>query len=124
MIGALKTVGVYVEDQERAVAFYTNQLGFVVRRRLPMGPNAEWVEVSPPDCQTSLVLYPKAFMSDWAERKPSIVFYCPDVEATCRSLEGHGVVIKMQPTVMPWGVFASLVDPDGNEIGLTAQVLA
>ncbi len=40
MIGPIKTVSVFVEDQERAVAFYVEKLGFEVRRRLPMGPSA------------------------------------------------------------------------------------
>ncbi|TKS60847.1 MAG: hypothetical protein EWM73_03047 [Nitrospira sp.] len=33
--------------QQRAVEFYTRQLGFEVRRRLPMGPKAPWIEVAP-----------------------------------------------------------------------------
>lgn len=40
MIGPVKTVGIYVEDQEKAVEFYTWVLGFEVRRSLPMGPKA------------------------------------------------------------------------------------
>ena len=38
MIGPVKTVAVYVEDQQKAEAFYTGPLGFVVRRRVAMGP--------------------------------------------------------------------------------------
>jgi lactoylglutathione lyase len=124
MIGALKTVGVYVADQRRAVEFYTDKLGFVVRRRLPMGPNAEWIEVSPPGGETCLVLYPKAIMPDWAERKPSVVFHCPDVEAACRELQARGVALAMRPTPMAWGTYASFTDPDGNELGLTTQAIA
>jgi predicted enzyme related to lactoylglutathione lyase len=87
MLGPIKTVIVYVADQEKAVEFYTEKLGCVIRRSLPMGPNAYWVEVSPPGAQTSLVLYPKAMMPNSAELKLGVVFHCPDVEATCRRLE-------------------------------------
>lgn len=120
----IKTVGIYVDNQEKAIEFYTQKLGFEIRRSLPMGPHAKWVEVSPPGAQTCLALYPKAMMSNWAELKPSVVFHCPDVEATCRQLESIGVRITMQPTPMAWGTFAKFLDLDGNEFGLTSQQLA
>jgi lactoylglutathione lyase len=124
MIGPIKTVAVYVEDQQRSLDFYTRILGFVLRRTSPMGPNAAWLEVSPPGAETSLVLYPKAMMSDWAERKPSIVFHCPDVEETCQRLGSEGVRITMLPTPLPWGMFAIFEDPDGNQVGITSQTIA
>ncbi len=124
MIGPIKTVGIYVEDQQKAIEFYTQKLEFEIRRSQPMGSHAEWVEVSPPGAQTCLVLYPKAMMSNWAELKPSVVFHCADVEAACRRLESLGVRITMPPTPMAWGMFAKFVDLDGNEFGLTSQSLA
>src|SRR5579859_6319454 len=105
MIGPIKTVGVYVEDQPKAVEFYTEKLGFEVRRRIPMGPHAEWIEVAPPGAQTCFVLYPKAMMTNWAELKPSVVFGCPDVESACARIESLGVRITMPPTPLPWGMF-------------------
>src|SRR5580700_2777295 len=98
MIGAIKTVGVYVDDQQKAVDFYTQKLGFTLRRSLPMGPHAQWIEVSPPGGQSCLVLYPKSMMTNWAELKPSIVFQCSNVEGACRELEAKGVRITMPPT--------------------------
>ena len=124
MIGLIKTIGIYVEDQEKAVSFYEETLGFEVRRSLPMGPNASWVEVAPPDGETCLVLYPRAMMPSWKELKPSVVFFCPDVEETCRRLSSLGVRISMPPTQMAWGMFAQFLDPDGNELGLTSQAPA
>jgi len=124
MIGPVKTVGIYVEDQEKSVEFYTRVLGFEVRRSLPMGPKANWVELSPPGGQTCLVLYPRALMPGWTELKPSVVFHCPDVEATCEELASRGARVSMPPTPMPWGTFAKILDPDANEFGLTSQPLA
>jgi predicted enzyme related to lactoylglutathione lyase len=124
MIGPIKTVGIYVDDQPKAVEFYTQKLGFEIRRSIPMGPHAQWLEVAPPGSQTCLVLYPKTMMPNWAELKPSVVFYCPDVEAFCRRLESLGVRLTMPPTPLPWGTFAKFLDLDGNEFGLTSQALA
>ena len=99
MIGALKTVSVYVEDQQRAMEFYVGKLGFVIRRSLRMGSApGNWIEVSPPGGGTCLVLHPKSMMPDWAERKPSMVFYCPDVERTCAELARRGVSIGSRGT--------------------------
>ena len=124
MFGPVKTVGVYVSDQLKAVEFYTQKLGFELRRSIPMGPHANWVEVAPPGAQTCLVLYPKSMMTNWAALKPSVVFHCPDVEATCKELQSRGVRITMPPTPMGWGTFAKFADLDGNEFGLTGQALA
>jgi predicted enzyme related to lactoylglutathione lyase len=44
MIAHVKAVAVYVEDQGQALDFYTQKLGFEVRRNEPMGPRGNWVE--------------------------------------------------------------------------------
>ena len=124
MIGPIKTVGIYVEDQTRAVEFYTRKLGFVLRRNVSLGPEASWIEVSPVGAQSSFVLYPKSMMPEWPQLKPSVVFHCADVEAECERLESLDVTITMPATPLPWGTFAKFADPDGNEFGLTSQEIA
>lgn len=124
MFGPIKTVGIYVADQAAAVEFYTGTLGFEVRRRMQMAASAEWVEVAPPGAETSLVIYPREFMPDWAERKSSVVFYCQDVSSTVDRLSERGVTIAMQPGELPWGTFAAIEDLDGNWLGLTDQEIA
>jgi lactoylglutathione lyase len=123
VIGPIKTVGVYVADQQKAVEFYTQRLGFELRRSLPMTSDANWIEVAPPGAESGLVLYPRAMTPDWKQRKLSVVFHCSDVAATSRRLELAGVSITMQPKQMPWGIFAMFTDLDGNEFGLTSQSL-
>ncbi len=123
MFGPMKTVGIYVSDQEKAVDFYVAKLGFEVRRRMQMGAEAEWVEVAPSGAETSLVLYPRNLMPDWAERKPSVVFHCADVSGTIETLRKHGVAIMMEPGDLPWGEFAVIADLDGNWLGLTDQAI-
>ena len=121
MLGAIKTVGIYVSDQAESVDFYVNVLGFEVRRRMQMGAGAEWIEVAPPGAETCLVIYPRELMPDWAERKPSLVFYCAHIAETVAHLQAQGVKIAMPPVDLPWGTFTAIEDPDGNWLGLTDQ---
>jgi predicted enzyme related to lactoylglutathione lyase len=118
MITHIGTVGVYVEDQERAFRFWIDQVGFEERRRVPMGNGLFWLEVAPRGAPSALVLYPKALMSTWSEMKPSIVFQCSDIGAVYEQLQKNDVAIAKKLEQMPWGKFASFLDPDGNEFGL------
>jgi len=115
MILYIKTQAVYVTDQKRAQDFYTRQLGFEVRKNLPMEPNANWIEVAPPGAQSCLVLYPRAMMRGWEQMKPSIVFKVADMAATVKELSGRGVEFVEKPKDMPWGIYAKIADPDHNE---------
>ena len=103
MIKHINTVGIYVEDQARAVAFYVEKLGFTIHADRPMGP-ARWIELGPAGAQSRLVLFPRSMMSDWDQRKPSVVFFCDDAQATFRELSARGVTFTDPPKTM---------DPDG-----------
>ena len=118
MISKIATPAVYVEDQQAALRFWTDSVGFEVHRSQPMGPEAEWLEVGPPEAESCLVAYPKAMMGDWEERKPSIVFQCDDIRDTFEAMSSRGVEFSQEPTDMAWGPFAIYRDPDGNEFGL------
>jgi predicted enzyme related to lactoylglutathione lyase len=118
MIARIATAAVYVEHQDEAVQFWTQQVGFEVVRSLPMGPGARWIEVCPTGAESCLVIYPKELMEDWAERRPSIVFECADIEQTYQEMARRGVAFPERPREMSWGKFAIFRDPDGNEFGL------
>jgi predicted enzyme related to lactoylglutathione lyase len=124
MVGPVKTVCVFVEDQQRALEFYTQKLGFELRRNESMGPTANWLEVAPPGAQTSLVLYPKAMMTNWQEMKPAVRFHCTYVEDTCPPLEANGVCTPAALGEFGTRASGEFADPDGNEFGMTSQKLA
>lgn len=117
-IGPIQVVSLYVRDQDRALQFYTDTLGFVLRRDNPMGGGHRWIEVAPRDAETALVLYPRAMDKNWKEHRPSLVFHADDVRAVCRELAEAGVEIVMEPQTSPWGVFATIADPDGNRLSI------
>jgi catechol 2,3-dioxygenase-like lactoylglutathione lyase family enzyme len=52
------TVAVPVSDQERALAFYRETLGFEIRRDVPFGPGDRWIEVGPAGAETTVALPP------------------------------------------------------------------
>ncbi len=118
MIDRIATVGIYVDDQEAALRFWVDRVGFELRRRESMGRMGDWLEVAPPGAGSRLVIYPKAMMPDWAERKPSIVFECADCRAAHARLRDAEVEFSSEPQSMAWGTFAIFRDPDGNEFGL------
>ena len=118
MIDAIATAAVYVADQEKSLKFWTEQVGFVVHQTHSMGPAGSWIEVGPAGAESCLVLYPQQIMADWAERKPSIVFKCDDLQRTYEELSGRGVPFSEPPHELSWGPFAIFEDLDGNSFGL------
>jgi catechol 2,3-dioxygenase-like lactoylglutathione lyase family enzyme len=55
-ITGVRTIGVPVTDQDRALAFYTGTLGFEKRLEAPMGGGNRWIEVAPSGSATTLAL--------------------------------------------------------------------
>ena len=118
MIERIATAAIYVTDQEAANRFWEEQVGFETRRDLSMGAEARWLEMAPPGAESCIVIFPKSMMKDWAERKPSLVFECDDIEETHKSMTERGVQFSQEPKDMPWGKFAIFLDPEGNWYGL------
>ncbi len=120
MIKRVKLVGVCVKDQEKALDFFTNKLGFEVRANEPMGPNARWIEVAPPGGDTSLALWTPPGFEDRIGTFSQVVLRCDDLFATYEELCKKGVTFTQEPTDQPGGVMAQFVDSDGNTFVLTA----
>ena len=103
IISKIGTAAVYVDEQQAALRFWTEAMGFEVPANQPMGPEAEWLEVGPPGAESCLVIYPRAIMGDWKERKPSVVFQCDDIRDTFQAMSSRGVEFSQEPTDMAWG---------------------
>ncbi len=57
-ISRVHTVAIPVADQERALSFYAGTLGFEVRRDTTFGANQRWIEIAPPQAETTVALPP------------------------------------------------------------------
>lgn len=118
MIQKIATTALYVESQEEAVNFWVSKVGFTIHTEKQMGPDAKWIELGPEGAATCLVIYPKAMMDDWAERKPSLVFECENIQETYEAMLGRGVKFTQEPKQMPWAWFAAFNDNEGHWHGL------
>lgn len=121
MITMLKFVGIPVSDQERALAFYTRQLGWSVATDQPMGPGKRWIELRIGDAGTRVALFTPEGHEDRIGTFFNGSLACDDVEATYRQLSERGVEFVEPPTAQPWGTFAKFRDPDGNIFVLSSS---
>lgn len=123
MISRVHSVNVVVADQNAALDFYVNILGFVKAMDMPMGPDARWLTVMPPGSTTEVALAPPHWFKneDMPPKMTGISFVSPDIEATYKTLTDRGVKFKGPLEKMPWGDMATyFYDLDGNEFFLCA----
>lgn len=113
-----------VDDQAKALQFYTGILGFVKKRDIPMGEH-RWLTVVSPEEQdgTELLLEPMGFPPALVFQKalyeagiPLAAFKVEDVGADYQRLKEVGVVFSMPPTQMGPTTIAVLDDTCGNNI--------
>ena len=111
------TVGVPVTDQERALEFYVDKLGFEKRIDGSFGAGQRWLEVAPSGAVTTIALVPTR------EGVPTgvetgIRFLSEDAEADHANLRAHGV--DVDPEIMKFGgglpPMFYFRDPDGNRL--------
>ena len=121
MITHVKFVSIPTADQDRALRFWTEQVGFTLLTDQPFSDKQRWIELSVGNSQTRFVL----FTPDGREDRIGTFFNgalaCDDVEATHRQLSQRGVTFDSPPQKQPWGTFATFRDPDGNQFVLSSR---
>jgi catechol 2,3-dioxygenase-like lactoylglutathione lyase family enzyme len=132
MLKTLTYVNVWVRDQDEALAFYTEKLGFEVRddTTLPELGDFRWLAVGPAgqdDVAIALMAIPGApvFDDETTEQIKSLMgkgaagglfFSTDDCRATYEELKRRGVEFTEPPSERPYGIDAGLRDPSGNAI--------
>jgi catechol 2,3-dioxygenase-like lactoylglutathione lyase family enzyme len=133
----ISNVTLWVNDQDEALAFYTDKLGFEVREdvSLPEIPDFRWLTVGPtgqPDVAIALMIVPGApvFDDDLAAQVKAVVakgaagglfLATDDCRATYEELRGRGVEFTEEPSQRPYGIDAALNDPSGNNIRIVQR---
>ena len=118
-----------VDDQDKALNFYTEILGFVKKTEIPMGA-FRWLTVvskNSPD-GVELLLEPMGFEPARVFQKalfdagiPAASFAVDDIEKEYERMEQLGVIFKMKPTVMGPVTIARLEDGCGNLIQIVKK---
>ena len=127
MIKRVSTVSVFVSDQDRAKDFYTQVLGFELRRDEPLFPGAEarWVAVAPAGSDTEVILYLPD--ENWEHytgvvgKSQALTFEVVDMAALQTDLKAKGVKFIQEPDEQPWGIFAIIQDSEGNRLIMVQQ---
>ena len=129
MIRVLAVVSILVRDQEEALDFYVNKLGFVKRNDIPMGTDARWVTIAPPDqpvgVEISLVQPNASWYGDQVEellarvgQTPTWSYGTNDCQKTYEELTAKGVKFSSPPTQQMYGVEAVCEDLYGNSMSI------
>ena len=123
----IKLTSVYVNDQEKALRFYTDVLGFAKKSDFSNGP-FRWLTVSSPDepdgteLQLALNNNPagKAYQQAlFQQGQPAVMFYAVDVNGDYERIKARGAEFTMPPTKVTGSTIAMLNDTCGNLIQIT-----
>lgn len=123
----IKLTNVYVDDQDKALHFYTDVLGFTKKADFSQGPY-RWLTVASPEEPEGVELqlakndnpaaraYQEALFQ---QGQPAIMFYTDDVRGDYERIKARGAEFTMAPTDVTASTIAMLKDTCGNLIQIT-----
>jgi predicted enzyme related to lactoylglutathione lyase len=123
----IKVTSVYVDDQDKALRFYTEVLGFARKADFSRG-TFRWLTVASPEepdgteLQLALNANPaaKAYQEAiFQQGQPAAMFFTDDVKSDFERIKARGAEFTMTPTDVPGSTIAMLNDTCGNLIQLT-----
>ncbi|HEU5442044.1 MAG TPA: VOC family protein [Ktedonobacterales bacterium] len=123
----IKLTSVYVDDQDKALRYYTEVLGFVKKADVTQGPY-RWLTVAsaeePDGTELQLALNDnpaaKGYQQAMFEQgQPAAMFLTADVTADYERIQARGAKFTMPPTKVTGSTIAMLDDTCGNRIQLT-----
>ena len=123
----IKLTSVYVDDQDNALRFYTDVLGFVKKADVSQG-GYRWLTVASPEEPDGVALQlalnndpaAKAYQQAlFAQGQPAVMFSTDDVQADFERIRARGGVFTMEPTAVTGSIIAVVNDTCGNLVQLT-----
>ena len=136
MLNTISHVNLWVHDQDEALAFYTEKLGFEVREdvTVPELGNFRWLTVGPPKqpdvqmvlCRTDAIPASQETLEMLSEvvaqgAGGGMIFAVDDCRATYTELKAKGVEFTQEPVDQFYGVDAAFRDPSGNQHRITQR---
>jgi catechol 2,3-dioxygenase-like lactoylglutathione lyase family enzyme len=123
----LSLLSVFVKDQDAAIKFYTEKLGFVVIEDLPFGPQ-RWVTLRLPDDDVMSVTLKlaetnetRALVGKQGGSQPFFAMLTDDCVREYRRMKDAGVKFHGEPEVQPYGTGVTLEDLYGNKIYMNQE---
>ena len=123
----IKVTSIYVDDQDKALRFYTDVLGFVKKTDVSKGPY-RWLTVGSPEDPdgTELQLAPnsnppaKAYQEAlFQQNQPAIMFFTTNLAADYDRMKARGAEFTMPPTDVTGSKIAMVKDTCGNLVQIT-----
>ena len=123
----IKLTTIYVDDQEKALRFYGDILGFSKKADFSNG-GYRWLTVVSPDDPDGIELQlalnnnppAKAYQEAlFQQNQPAIMFFTDDINADCERIKARGADFKMPPTAVTGSTIAQLNDTCGNLVQIT-----
>ncbi|MGA2428908.1 MAG: VOC family protein [Candidatus Acidiferrum sp.] len=123
----IKVTSIYVDDQDKALRFYTEVLGLTKKTDFSQGPY-RWLTVASPEEPDGIELQlalndnpaAKAYQQAmFQQSQPAIMFFTDDVQAEYERMKGRGAEFTMPPTDVTASIIATLKDTCGNLIQVT-----
>jgi predicted enzyme related to lactoylglutathione lyase len=118
MIKQIKFVSVPVADQDRALDFYTEKLGFTIITDQPFDDKQRWLELRVPKAETRVVLFASDEEKDRIGTFMNMSYTCDDLHKTYEELKARGVEFESPPKKEHWGSYAIFKDSEGNSFVL------
>ena len=130
----IATTQIWVHDQDEALAFYTEKLGFEVREDVTMPElgNFRWLTVAPAGSDVALVLMAIPGQPVFDEERwklaneamnkgvaTAVFFTTEDIHADYEALKARGVEFTEPPEERPYGIDCGFRDPSGNHFRLS-----
>ena len=121
MIKRIKFLGIAVREQDRALAFYTEKLGFRILTDQQFSEKQRWIELSIPGADTGIVLFTPEGHEDRIGTFVNTSWEVDNIDRTYGELQGKGVEFTGPPQKQPWGTFIIMKDSEGNQIVLSSR---
>ena len=118
MIKQIKFVSIPVADQNRALDFYTEKLGFTIITDQPFDEKQRWIELRVPKAETRVVLFTMEGDEKRIGTMMNMSYQCDDIDKTYDELKKRGVEFEGAPSKQPWGTYAMFKDSEGNQFVL------
>jgi predicted enzyme related to lactoylglutathione lyase len=121
MLKKVKFASIPVKNQDRALKFYTEIMGFRILTDAPFDDKQRWIELQIPGAETRIVLFTPTGQETMIGAFSNITFHCDKIDQTYQDLKNKGVEFVQTPTEEDWGHYFIFKDPDGNQFCVSSK---